>query len=84
MLTSSVALMPKRLKKFLLSPIGGLLILSTCTLAWCAFQIIAPPPFGINTGWVLLLVPNASGQTLSRCQRASAPARQRVSRMSRA
>ena len=52
MLTSSVALkMPKRLKKFLLSPIGGLLILSTCTFAWCAFQIIAPPPFGINTGW---------------------------------
>ena len=50
-LTSSVALkMPKRLKKFLLSPIGGLLILSTCTFAWCAFQIIAPPPFGINTG----------------------------------
>ena len=47
----SDALMPKRLKKFLLSPIGGLLILSTCTLAWCAFQIIAPPPFGINTGW---------------------------------
>lgn len=45
------ALMPKRLKKFLLSPIGGLLILSTCTFAWCAFQIIAPPPFGINTGW---------------------------------
>jgi predicted ferric reductase len=45
------ALMPKRLKKFLISPIGGLLILSTCTFAWCAFQIIAPPPFGINTGW---------------------------------